>query len=83
MNHSPPGRVGLSGPERVVLLGLDVRCVKPSPATTASNPPTRGKVMQVFRLRLHVSAYAKYDAYFRADPKPKGFETVDPIVAKR
>ena len=46
MNHSPFGRVGLSGPERAFEFVRAVRLTttrtlakKPSPAATASDPP--------------------------------------------
>ena len=48
-NHSPSGRVGLSGPERVFAAAGIMRLhhrERPSPAATASDPP-EGRVMQL------------------------------------
>ncbi len=49
--HSPSGRVGLSSSERANRFrnGCDTkRRIKPSPAATASDPPSRGRVMNVW-----------------------------------
>ena len=54
MNHSPSGRVGLSGPERVFFWAGEfgsMRRRKPSPAATASDPPASGRVMQTLSVQ--------------------------------